>query len=386
MVNDRVATTLNFLYCHEDTAHRGARRACGMVGMFGLANAICCGRARRIPTRAYQTLGNLAPGAAQRERRPRRRRTASPEGICVGDPDSISEAVERWESIGVDRHQLHVQRGRVGPAAAGAREHAAVRREVMPRFRVALMLTGTAPVDELVAHAATMSGFDTDALTLPDAEVFQAMFEMPHRRTRDVAAAGIAPHRRADVHRAVLALPRQSVGPVLARAGAGRARAAVCDPRGHVQGCVCDNDEASAALRARWGFPVQSGTVTLRHHYDAVEALASVDGHVVLSIRGQDPEPLGNGDIAYSSTVALAHTPRGLRLVQIEYDVAVTRAERLRPHLDEFDAAGFGVHPTVEPYHPVSASIALGTIELHRLRFVCRPDELAFTGTEPIDA
>ena len=72
--------------------------------------------------------------------------------------------------------------------------------------------------------------------------------------------------------------------------------------------------------------------------------------------------------------------------MQIEYDVAVTRAERLRPHLDDFDAVGFGVHPTVEPYHPVSASIALGTIELHRLRFVCRPDELAFTGTEPIDA
>ena len=69
--------------------------------------------------------------------------------------------------------------------------------------------------------------------------------------------------------------------------------------------------------------------------------------------------------------------------MQIEYDVAVTRAERLRPQLDEFDAAGFGVHPSVEPYHPVSASIALGTIELHRLRFVCRPDELAFTGTEP---
>ena len=81
-----------------------------------------------------------------------------------------------------------------------------------------------------------------------------------------------------------------------------------------------------------------------------------------------------------------AYTPRGLRLVQIEYDVAVTRAERLRPRLDVFDAVAFGVHPTVEPYHPVSASIALGTIELHRLRFVCRAEELAFTGTETIDA
>jgi hypothetical protein len=126
--------------------------------------------------------------------------------------------------------------------------------------------------------------------------------------------------------------------------------------------------------------------VTLRHHYDAVEAAVVVDGQVVLAVRGTEPEPLGNDDIAYSSSVALAHTPRGLRLVQIEYDVTVTRAERVRPQLVEFDSAGFGVHPSVVPYHPVSASIALGTIELHRLRYVCRPDELAFTGTESVDA
>jgi hypothetical protein len=49
-----------------------------------------------------------------------------------------------------------------------------------------------------------------------------------------------------------------------------------------------------------------------------------------------------------------------------------------------FDAAGFGVHPSVAPYHPVSASIALGTIELHRLRYVCHRTKLAFTGTEPV--
>ncbi len=138
-------------------------------------------------------------------------------------------------------------------------------------------------------------------------------------------------------------------------------------------------------MRERWGFPARPGGVNLRHHYDAAEASVAIDGTTVLSVRGSDPEPLGADDIAYSQTVAVAHTPRGLRLVQIDYDIAVTRAERLRPHLDAFDAYGFGVHPAVQPYYPVSASIALGAITLHRLRFVCRPEELAFTGTEPID-
>jgi hypothetical protein len=245
------------------------------------------------------------------------------------------------------------------------------------------MLTGSAPTDELVAHAATMTNFDTEGLTLPDAEVFQAMFEMRIGGRESSLPPGLHPTGAPTFVVQFWQCPESPWGAFALAQGRVGARSGL-RPRGHVQGCVCDNEEAAAALRERWGFPVQSGAVTLRHHYDSVEATAAVGDDVVISVRGRDPQPLGNDDIAYSSSVALAHTPRGLRLVQIEYDVAVTRAERLLPDLEAFDATRFGVHPTVEPYHPVSASIALGTIEVHRLRFVCRPDELAFTGTETI--
>ena len=40
------------------------------------------------------------------------------------------------------------------------------------------MLTGTGPVDEFLVHAATLDGFDTSAVTLSDAEVLQASYEM----------------------------------------------------------------------------------------------------------------------------------------------------------------------------------------------------------------
>ncbi|MEX0948661.1 MAG: acetoacetate decarboxylase family protein [Acidimicrobiia bacterium] len=246
------------------------------------------------------------------------------------------------------------------------------------------MLTGTAPLDELVAHAATMPSFDTEALTLPDAEVFQAMFES-HIGGREASLPpSLHPTAVPTFIVQVWRCPDSPWGPFSLAQGRVGARSGL-RPRGHVQACVCDNEEVTEALRTRWGFPARSGTVSLRHHYDAVEASVVVGGNTVVSVRGSDPEPLGTGDIAYSQTVALAHTPRGLRLVQIEYDIAVTRAERLHPRLDAFDAEGFGVHPTVQPYHAVSASIALGAITLHRLRFVCRPEELAFTGTEPID-
>ena len=246
------------------------------------------------------------------------------------------------------------------------------------------MLIGSAPLDELVAHAATMPDFDTDAVTLPDAEVFQAMFEMHIGGRESSLPPGLHPTGAPTFIAQWWRCPESPWGAFSLAQGRVGARSGL-RPRGLIQGCVCDNEAVSAALRERWGFPVQSGVVTLQHHYDSVEAAASVGGDVVISIRSLDPEPLGSDDIAYSQSVALAHTPRGVRLVQIEYDVAVTRAERLHPHLDVFNAEGFGMHPTVKPYHPVSASIALGAIELHRLRFVCRPEELAFTGTETTD-
>ena len=36
------------------------------------------------------------------------------------------------------------------------------------------------------------------------------------------------------------------------------------------------------------------------------------------------------------------------------------------------------------PFDPVSASLAQGRLTLPKLRVVCRPDKLAFTGTEPV--
>jgi hypothetical protein len=152
------------------------------------------------------------------------------------------------------------------------------------------MLTGTAPLDELVAHAATMASFDTEALTLPDAEVFQAMFES-HIGGREASLPpSLHPTAVPAFVLQVWRCPDSPWGPFSLAQGRVGARSGL-RPRGHMQGCVCDNEVAVDELRARWGFPARSGTVTLHHHYDAVEAAVDVDGHTVLSVRGADPEP-----------------------------------------------------------------------------------------------
>ena len=99
VVNDQV-TTLNFLYCHEDP-DRAAATGMRMVGLFGLTNSHLLWTREAYPTRAYQSLGNLAPGGGGADRSSPGDPRGIPEGIGIGDPDRIIRVIERWESIGV---------------------------------------------------------------------------------------------------------------------------------------------------------------------------------------------------------------------------------------------------------------------------------------------
>jgi hypothetical protein len=244
------------------------------------------------------------------------------------------------------------------------------------------VLTGTADPGSLVAHVATMPGFDADALTLPDVEVLQALCEIRIGGRQASLPPGLHPTNPPSCVLQVWRCPESPWGSFhVAQARIG-CRSGL-RPRGLVHGCVVDSPAAATALRERWGFPAQPGTVSLRRGYDRVTAQVEIGGTAVLVFGGVDPEPLAPGDVAYTTTVTLADTPRGRRLVQVDTDVAPSRAERLRPRLDVFVTDGW-VHASVEPSLPVSASIATAEVTLQRLRYVSRPDELAFTGTEPV--
>ena len=93
-------TTLNFLYCHEDPA-AAAATGMGMVGTFGLTNSHLMWTREAYPTRAYQSLGNLAPKTDRAGTGGPGDAYGIPEGICVGDPDIIVAALKRWESLGL---------------------------------------------------------------------------------------------------------------------------------------------------------------------------------------------------------------------------------------------------------------------------------------------
>ena len=119
----------------------------------------------------------------------------------------------------------------------------------------------------------------------------------------------------------------------------------------------------------------------LHRNYDAVHVAVEADGIPLLELGLRDPEPLTPNDIQYVSDCHLAHTPRGVRLVQADPQYSVLRAERGVPEVIHFEASEWG-DERVRPIYPVSASITTVDVTLSKLRYLCLPDQLAFTGTE----
>ena len=88
------------------------------------------------PTRAYQSLGNLAPRAGTDRSSPGDANRI-PEGIGVGDPDRLVSVIQRWESIGVDGINFLVNACETVPQADVLESMRLFAAEVMPAFRPA---------------------------------------------------------------------------------------------------------------------------------------------------------------------------------------------------------------------------------------------------------
>lgn len=239
------------------------------------------------------------------------------------------------------------------------------------------MICGTADVDALAAGAATVETWSTEDLELSGVECFQLIAEMRSTAREAVLPPGLHP-----TVPPALSIQGWNVGDspwgafslvhtrVSCRSGV-RAR-------GFSTAAVATTGEAAAGLAGRFGFPTRVGEIDLRRNYDGIDLTAPG-----LRLTALDPTPLSSSDVQYTGTMNLAHTPNGLRLVQVESDHTGDRVERAAGRILDFDGAQWG-DARLDPYHVVSASIAVESITIRGVRFVCRPNEPAFSGTERV--
>ena len=244
------------------------------------------------------------------------------------------------------------------------------------------MLVGNANIEELAAQAPTVDEYYTQAINFTDVTCFQLVAEMPNSAREALLPPSLHPTIPAAISVQVYAVQHSQWGAfqfanlrVSCRSGV-RAR-------GLSVRTVVDSENASEGLRSLLGFPCVYGNVHLRHGYDGVHAAVDFDGMCIFAAQGIDPEALGQNDVQFTGTLNLAHSPNGLRLLQVESQLECQQAERLTPLLEIFDGAGWG-NKLIEPNYVVSASVCKMNLTLPAVRFVCKVDELAFTGTEPV--
>ena len=244
------------------------------------------------------------------------------------------------------------------------------------------MLTGLADLDALARGAPTLAGFATEPVKLHGVETLQVLCEIERDGSERLLPAGLHPTIPPAVTWMVQRVAESPWGGFSLAQCRIECRSGL-RPRGFLRGGVCDREDVAAELTARWGYALRRGEIRLERAYDQIRATVSAGGSKILDAGLRDPRPLRNEDAYYVASMHLAHTPRGLRLVQVDPEFELERAERGRPLLSGFEGAGWGCQGA-RPSYPVSASFSLADVTLPALRYLCRPDVLAFEGSERV--
>jgi hypothetical protein len=244
---------------------------------------------------------------------------------------------------------------------------------------------GTLELTRVVDRLATMRDLDTEAWSLPGAEMLQLAFEVP-RVTETLLPRAMHPAIPPYATIWVTRYAESPVGPftlaqlrLMGRAGA--------HPRGFVLGAVASTPEAATALRERWGLPVVPGKVTFTRRHDRITAMVVRDGVTVLDCGLIDPEPIAGSDVQYIHSVTLAHAPldgaTGPRLIQVDSRYTFKKAERGRPHVGLLVPSAWGAGP-LQPLNPIAATATSCDTDLPRIRFVMDVEVPVVRGTRRI--
>lgn len=244
------------------------------------------------------------------------------------------------------------------------------------------MLTGTADVQLLAEAAPSLDAYFREPIRLDEVTLFQMVMEMRNGAREAVLPPSLHPTIPPTLSMQVWQVGespwggfRMAVARVSCRGGV-RAR-------GFTTAVAASTERACQGLRDTFGYPARQADIQLLASYSGVEAAVSVAGDATFEAYAIDPLPMGPDDVQYTSTLNLAHVPAGLRLLQLDFDVAPARVERLEAYLEVFEPAAWG-NDRLDPYFVVTSSLASGSVTFAPPRFLLRPDELAFTGTETI--
>ncbi|HEY6982990.1 hypothetical protein [Reyranella sp.] len=247
-------------------------------------------------------------------------------------------------------------------------------------------LYGTLDITQSSARLPTLAHLDTEAWTLPKAETMQLLIEVPRASTDGLLPKAMHPALPSYVILAVARYPESPTGPfnlAMLRLGS-RAGA---HPRGFLLGAVASSDTAAKELRARWGFPVETGEVKFLRRHDRVMATVKKGTDTILDCALVNPQPVAGSDVQYINWVTAANAPLDGAiqplLIQVDPKYTFYRADRGEPQVSTFDATAWNA-PGLQLAGPIIGTCCTVDTDLPRIRFVMDPLKPVFLGTRRI--
>lgn len=246
-------------------------------------------------------------------------------------------------------------------------------------------LYGVRDVAPLLDHAAVIDRLDTEPVTLPGVEILYAQVEIETAPHLDLLPPALHPTIPPSATFIFWKCAEGPFGPfTLAQVRVG-CRAGV-RPRGFVTASYCDSQEASEALRSRWGYNCRPGIVRLRRYYDRVVGSVVAADETILQVTLLDPQPMSGAEVMYTASMQLARIREGEardRLVQVDPEYTFRRADRGRPSVDTFDAGAWAAEG-LRPNYMISATATQADVALPRHRYLVDPNRPAMQGTETL--
>ena len=246
---------------------------------------------------------------------------------------------------------------------------------------------GKQDVQAAAARAPLMSGLDTDPWELKGAEILQLSFEVVEELAEWLAAPALHPSIPPYATLSVARFPDSPVGPYALAQVRLVVRAGI-RPRAYMIGAYTDSEQAVAALRMRWGFPLELATVSLQARHDRVIGRVERDGRTILDMEAENPEHISGSDVTYIDSLHLVRVNEGGEekplIVQVDPEYIFHAAQRGIPHLKTLDAAAWGAGDRLRCTNPMTATFTRCDTDLPRLRFALDPSLPALQGSRKL--
>jgi len=237
-------------------------------------------------------------------------------------------------------------------------------------------LFGKQDVQAVVTRAPLMNGFGTEAWELKNAEILHLAFEVVEGPAEWLIPPALHPSIPPYVTLSVARFPTSPAGPFALAQVRLVVRAGI-RPRAYLLGAYTNSAQAAAELRARWGFTIGLGIITLQARHDRVIGQVVREGQTILEMELENPEQISGADVTYLDSLHLARVIENGKetpvIVQVDPEYVFHTAQRGKPRLISLQADAWGGNGRLRCTNPMHATFCHCDTDLPKLRFALDP-------------